>query len=187
MKKMHFGKWSMVMLLAMTLLFGTILWAQSPPLSNKEKELMQSCPPSGDLKVDKSNWLTTPYNRYAFQHVSETHASKILSRGTRKISELNQGLRQLEHVTFEDFEGNTQPFQEFVEASYKDAIIVIHYGEIILENYYNEQEASTQHIVFSITKSLLGTIVSKKIAEGVLNADDQVTAYIPELEKSGYE
>lgn len=174
------------MLLGVTLLFGNTSWAQSPPRSYLEEGLMQNYPPSGNLKVDKNNWLTTPYNRYAFQHVSETHFSKILSRGAGKIGILNEGVRQLEGVTFEDHKGDTQSLREFIEASYTDAIIVIHDGKIILENYYNEQEATTQHIVFSITKSLLGTMVSKKIAEGVLNADDPLTAYIPELEKSGY-
>ena len=44
----------------------------------------------------------------------------------------------------------------------------------------------TLHLLMSVSKSIVGILVGALARQGVLNVEEQVTAYVPELEQSGY-
>ena len=57
---------------------------------------------------------------------------------------------------------------------------------ILAEEYAGEMEPATLHLLMSVSKSIVGILVGALASDGVLNIEGQVTAFVPELEQSGY-
>lgn len=160
--------------------------AQEAPKSFLQEGIMQEFPSKGDALVTKSNWLEPPFNRYAFQHISEFHNTLPVYRGSGKISKLGYNTLDLDGITYKNQKKQTRSFRQMLTDTYTDAIVILHNGKIVYEKYFNGQTPEQQHIIFSCTKSLVGTVAAKKAHEGILNPDAMVIDYIPELKNSGY-
>jgi CubicO group peptidase (beta-lactamase class C family) len=63
---------------------------------------------------------------------------------------------------------------------------VIGCGRIAMEWYGSGMSATTPHIVFSVSKSICGTLGGILCDRGLLDPEDRVTDYIPELAASVY-
>ncbi|MFD1383560.1 serine hydrolase domain-containing protein [Rhodanobacter aciditrophus] len=81
---------------------------------------------------------------------------------------------------------NGQSAKEAINASYSDALIVIENGKLGSELYFNETTETSRHLLFSITKSVVGMLAGILIEEGSLLRDLPVTHYIPELANSAW-
>ena len=73
-----------------------------------------------------------------------------------------------------------------MKATETDGWMVVHEGELVAEQYAGAMEPDTLHLLMSVSKSVVGILVGALAGQGVLNVDEQVTAYVPELERSGY-
>ena len=73
-----------------------------------------------------------------------------------------------------------------MKATETDGWMVVHEGELVAEQYAGAMEPDTLHLLMSVSKSIVGILVGALAGEGVLNVDEQVTAYVAELEHSGY-
>jgi len=61
-----------------------------------------------------------------------------------------------------------------------DSLLVIHDGAIILEQYWNGLESDIPIPVYSITKSVVSTLIGIAQYQGLLNINDRVSDYIEE-------
>ena len=156
------------------------------PKTATEAGLMQGFPPPDDKIVDISNWLAPPFNRWGFQHVNRVLHTTTVDRGDVPVWILDRRSLDLDAVTYKDKKGETHTFREVLAASYTDALVILHRGDIVFEKYFNGQTPNTRHIMFSATKSLAGTVTAILAHDGLLNPEKLVAHYIPELKSSAF-
>lgn len=147
--------------------------------------LMQGFPPSADNQVTRANWMLPPYNRWGYHNVRRLTATTAVLRSTQ-AAPLNNAPADLDDWRFDSLSGRPVGIEEHLRASYTDGFLVMRGDDILYEQYFNGQQATDQHIMFSVTKSLIGVITEDAIRR--FNLDEQTTAVsvIPELEGSAY-
>ena len=78
-------------------------------------------------------------------------------------------------------DGRVMSFDQFVtRAAMVDGIVIIHKGRIVYEGYPH-MDQSDKHLLFSVTKAYIGTLVGMLEADGSVNVSRPIEAYIPEL------
>jgi hypothetical protein len=76
---------------------------------------------------------------------------------------------------------------DFLDRTHTDAILVLHRGSIVFEEYRNGMAAETRHMLFSVTKSILGLIAELLAAQGAIDLALPAHAYVPELRGTMFE
>jgi CubicO group peptidase (beta-lactamase class C family) len=148
--------------------------------------VMQGFPPPPDQRVTLANWQTPPYNRWAFQHVREVVPTARVSRGPGPVSEVPADLLAGADLPVRRVDGRVTPLAAVVEDTYTDGILVLNGGRIALEQYLNGMRADSTHLLMSVTKSFVSCVTGVLTDRGMLDAEAPMSAYVPELETSGY-
>jgi CubicO group peptidase (beta-lactamase class C family) len=78
-------------------------------------------------------------------------------------------------------DGSTTTVGDWLAHAYTDGFIVLHQGKVVFEHYYNGQTPATQHVMYSVTKSLTGTMVLMLMEQGRVDGTARVDTYLPEL------
>jgi CubicO group peptidase (beta-lactamase class C family) len=74
----------------------------------------------------------------------------------------------------------------FVASAPIDGLIVMHQGRIVYESY-PRMGADDHHIWWSVTKTLASALVAKLVDDGIVDTEQPIDAYLPELRSSGWE
>jgi CubicO group peptidase (beta-lactamase class C family) len=156
------------------------------PASAAELGLMRGFPPAGDALVSHANQLYGPYNRWSFQHELQLNRTADIWRGAGPVAQLERAPRDLSAVTYRNYAGDTFSFDQMVELSYTDGIIVLHQGRVIYERYLNGMQPHTLHAWASGSKSMTGTVAALLAHEGLIDLAAPVAEYLPELRDSGF-
>jgi CubicO group peptidase (beta-lactamase class C family) len=130
--------------------------------------------------VSLGNWRQSPWNRWAFQHVSELIAVAPIAADPGHAVPLPQkpGLpNRLPDGTDLD---------RALRETETDAFMVVRKGSVVFEWYANGQTPATRHIVFSVSKSISAVLAGILAERGDLDPDLPVTRYIPEAAGSAY-
>jgi len=148
------------------------------------------------LRVHHGNWLAWPHCRWSFSHVDELRASaRIVARGpigdpfpdARPAGvDGTVGLDALEGLSVDDGDGGTWSLPEMLHRTYADGFLVVHRGEVVAEWYGEAMDRSTRHIMFSMTKSVVGVLALAAIHDGLLGLDDLLADHVPELAETAY-
>jgi CubicO group peptidase (beta-lactamase class C family) len=151
--------------------------------------LMSGFPTPAESRVTLANWQDHPYNRWSFQHLRELIPTQRISRGTGPWRGLPQhgGSPVLDDVTVYRLAGQTSTFAEVIAETWTDAVVLLHDGQIVYEQYFNAMTEETPHLLMSVTKSIVGCLAGILVEQGLLQADDQVSSYVPEIVGSGYD
>lgn len=147
---------------------------------------MQGFPPAAEQRITHANQLYGPYNRWSFQNELALNRTVDVWRGAGASSLLPVALRDLKHVTYQNRLGTTFTFDDMVEMSYTDGIVVLHQGQIVYERYLNGMQPHTLHAWASGSKSMTGTIAALLAHEGLFDPDALMSVYLPELKDSGF-
>ncbi len=129
--------------------------------------------------ADLSNWRTAPHNRWSFTHVDQLIATAPIAHGPTAQLPMGAAL-DLRAMKLDD-----GTFAGFLDETFTDGFVVLHRGEVVAETYPN-MAAETRHILFSVSKSVTGTLAGVLVAEGKLDPDAPVTQYLPEVKASAY-
>jgi len=159
---------------------------QDKPQTAHEIGLMAGFPPAPEQLVTHENQLYGPYNRWSFQNELKLNRTADVWRGNGPIAPFAYALRDLSHVTYQNRAGTQFTFDDMVELSYTDGIVVLHYGQVIYERYLNGMQPHTLHAWASCSKSMTGTLAALLAHEGLFDPDALVAAYLPELAQSGF-
>jgi CubicO group peptidase (beta-lactamase class C family) len=62
-----------------------------------------------------------------------------------------------------------------------DGLLILHRGRIVHESYRNGMDATSRHMLFSMTKSLVGLITELLALDGAIDLARPASAYVPEL------
>ena len=135
--------------------------------------------------VTLDNFMQAPHNRWAFQHIRELHPTRRIYRGDQSSSTLTSNPRDLDSLVF-GVSARTLDLPTWQQEAYADAMVVLHRGELIYEQYFNDQNASTPHQMFSVTKSWVAVAVLSAAHDGVIDLDGEAVGYVPELAGSAF-
>jgi CubicO group peptidase (beta-lactamase class C family) len=123
--------------------------------------------------------------RWALSHFGELVPSARIARAGA-ISALPHRQRDdLDDVPLVTLDGQAMTWRQSLAATYTDAIIVLKDGAIAYERWFGVTTPETRHILFSVTKSLVGTLAETLIDEGRLDPDACAAAYVSELHGTG--
>ena len=126
------------------------------------------------MTVPLERWQVGPWNRWAYQHVSEVVATARVPRGdgaARGLPERPIGLGTA---------------ASDLEAAFVDGVAVVADGALVLERYCNGMGPDTLHLSQSVAKSVLGLLVGALAGRGALDPMTPVTKHVPEVAGSGY-
>jgi CubicO group peptidase (beta-lactamase class C family) len=93
----------------------------------------------------------------------------------------------MNRIEFIDAKGQRRSVGEWLDYSNTDAILVMHQGGIVHEEYFDGMTPATTHRIHSASKSLAATVVFNLIEDDKLDLNADVPKYVPELRGSGYE
>ena len=127
-----------------------------------------------------------PQSRWSFSHMRELMPTRAVPRGGGAVAVLPRALRaDIDAVQFQPLgRADTMTWAESLDANYTDGIVILHRGRIVYERYFGALTPEKPHLVFSVTKSFVGTVAATLITEGALDASATVAQYVPELERS---
>lgn len=167
-------------------LSSTVLPAMSEtPDTAESLKLMVGAPPSEARQVTLENGLVAPYNRWSFQRMRELFPTRgITPAATPAALPTNPVEISNVSVTFSD--GRSTTAGAWLADAYTDGFIVLHQGKVVHEQYLNGQQSTSEHIMFSVTKSFTGTMILMLAEEGLIDLSKPVSQYIPELAQSAY-
>jgi CubicO group peptidase (beta-lactamase class C family) len=131
------------------------------------------------------NWRQPPHNRWAFNHVRELVPTARVEGG-RRPRRLPRRTGDLASLVLAAPDGRTLPLHEVIRLTFTDALMVMRHGTVLYEWYAHADAMREPHVIFSISKSVTGTLAGCLVADGLLDVEAPVAAYVPEVAKSAY-
>jgi CubicO group peptidase (beta-lactamase class C family) len=92
---------------------------------------------------------------------------------------------EIEELLVKREDGSEADLRTFLNETYTEAFVVLHEGKVVYERFLNGMKADTHHQMMSVTKSFAGLLALLASSEGLLNEEDLVTRWVPELTASG--
>ncbi|MGE2730760.1 serine hydrolase domain-containing protein [Mycolicibacterium vaccae] len=140
-------------------------------------------PPAG---ISLANWLSEPFAHWSFQHVEDFVPTALISRGTEGSAEFAAASAPLADIRLTDSTGTPTTVGAVLAATATDGWAVAHRGSMMAEGYVDGFTADTRHLLFSISKSLVGAVVAGLHGNGAIDLEAPVTAYVAALADCGY-
>ncbi|HWX04397.1 MAG TPA: serine hydrolase [Bradyrhizobium sp.] len=147
--------------------------------------LMDDFPPAPDRLVTLANWRQAPFNAWSLRNVRRLIPTANIPASGRATA-LELALEEIGHIGFSGHDGRPTTVGEALRATLTDALVVLRSGRIAMEWYGRGMSAATPHIIFSVSKSICGTLGGILVDRGLFDPDDRVIDYIPELAASVY-
>ncbi len=154
--------------------------------SDPRPPIMVGSPPPVEWRIPKLDWDRPPWNRWAFQNISQILPTAPVSRGDAKSIPIKQKLRDIGAVEFDAIDGRRVNVDQLLEDTYTDGFIVVKGGKIVHESYYNGMSPRTLHLSQSVAKSITATVTGILIGQGLLDPQAQISDYLPELINTGW-
>ncbi|HBR43721.1 MAG TPA: serine hydrolase [Afipia sp.] len=155
------------------------LTAKSPA-----KKLMTEFPPARDNLVTLANWRTQPSSDWSFHNVRRLLPTANIAASKNPVP-LESSLVEIGEVAFEGSKGRTT-LRDALRTTNTKGFLVLRRGRIAAEWYAGGMDATTPHIVFSVSKSICGALGGILADKGFLNPNRPVTDYVPEVSSSVY-
>ena len=157
-----------------------------PSFKNSDTRLpiMEGSPPS--LVPPKLDWDRPPWNRWSFQHIREILPTAEIWRGAGPVRVLPRADVNLDDLAVVDGAGTPTSLAGFLDETYTDGFLILKNGGISYERYFNGMGERTLHLSQSMSKSYTGMTAGILAGRGLLDVNAPVTAYLPELEQTGW-
>ena len=150
---------------------------------------MQGSPPPAEkiIQFQDGSGYRFPQLRWGFAHYRQMVPTVSVSRGVAPSSPLPNAPYALPDVRYTPMGGTgVYSWTDMMEATYTDAILVMHKGQVLSEHFGGVMTPLHPHIAMSVSKSFMGLLAACLVADGVLNASQRVDHYVPELAGSGF-
>ncbi|TPQ31131.1 6-aminohexanoate hydrolase, partial [Bradyrhizobium guangdongense] len=112
-----------------------------------------------------SNWRNSPHNRWAFRNVPCLLPVADIAASSQPMP-LPSKPSAFDRFGLANGKGGTLGFDDVLDATDTDGLVVLHQGRIVYESYRNGLTARAPHIVMSASKSLVGLIAGIIADEG---------------------
>jgi CubicO group peptidase (beta-lactamase class C family) len=147
---------------------------------------MHGFPSGSESQVTLANWRTSPFNRWAFHHVREIVPSADIPNDPAAALEFPSAPLDSGTLRIDGDAGRTLSFDQFLDETSTDGVVVVHRGRVVCERYANAMAADSPHILMSVSKSLLGLLAGVLVARHDLAPDRLVSDVIPEVAGTAY-
>lgn len=137
--------------------------------------------------ISLDNWLSPPYSRWSFQHVDDFVPTARISRGTGPAAALPVAAAPVAEIGLPGADGAATTVGAVMAATATDGWAVAYRGSIVAEEYFDDMGPETPHLLFSVSKSLVGAVVGALHEAGAIGLDVPVTAFVPGLANCGYD
>jgi len=122
-----------------------------------------------------------------FRGMKEIFNTKTIAKSPQSY-QFKQADSTLNLPTSFDYAGEQVDTQAFLEHTQTNGLLIIQNDEILREDYLLGHDAATQHISWSMAKSVVSALIGIALEEGhIKSIEDLVTDYAPELVGTGYE
>jgi len=121
--------------------------------------------------------------RYTYLNMSEFFKQAYISREgavSELVTQLNPKIGEIKA----EVHGAEMTLDEWTK-NHLDGVLVIHKGKVVYEKY-PRMRATDKHVWWSISKSVVGTLVAQLEEEGKVDVNKAIETYIPELAKSDW-
>ena len=143
--------------------------------------------PAEAVEVDRDNWQDADKVHWSFQHVDEVLPTTPISRADGPVAEFAAHLQDLGEVEIPETEfSEARTVRSVIDDSDTDGWMVVHHGTVLTEEYFGGMQPETEHLLMSVSKSLVGTVAGVLVGAGEIDTGRLVTDYVPELADSGY-
>ncbi len=132
------------------------------------------------VRATPANWIDAPFNRWGYSHVREVTRTASVGRGVGPVWAIPENPNDLDRVVVRH-EGELYSYSEMLHATYTDACVVLHDGQLVFEYYDVGIAPEQQHLLMSVSKSLTATLIGVLVGQGLVATDALVTRYLPEL------
>ncbi len=136
--------------------------------------------------ISLNNWLSPPYSHWSFQHVEDFVPTALISRGTGLTAALPAASAPLAEIPVTNTNGTTTTVGAVMTATATDGWAVAHRGSMVAEEYLGGMGPQTRHLLFSVSKTLVATVVGALHGARAIELDAPVTKYVPALANCGY-
>jgi hypothetical protein len=167
--------------------------AQAPQLPPPEATdpgrlgLMQGHPPAAGKVVTLANILKYPNVRWAARHLRELGPTAAVWRGPAAPSDLPTARHTLsDDLPVAQDKGSPVSLADWQKNTYTDALLVLHRGRVVYERHHIGMQPQQPHVLWSMSKSLVGLLVTELIQEGAIDPQAPVPRYLPELAGSAW-
>ncbi|MGO2609960.1 MAG: serine hydrolase, partial [Glutamicibacter ardleyensis] len=135
-----------------------------------------------------ANWQHPENIQVSFQNIAEFLPTTKVSRGDESIAKLP--FTEMEIGDLEVAKGSaTDPsltVRGVINSTNTDGLLIMRKGKVMVEKYYNTMTSLTDHLLMSMSKTVVGTVAAALVSAEKLDVNKLVTDYVPALERSGY-
>ncbi|MFT5810369.1 MAG: CubicO group peptidase (beta-lactamase class C family) [Rubritalea sp.] len=143
-------------------------------------------------QLSLANWRQSPISDWSFQHIRELLPTENILAGRLSTALLLKSNPLINSIQFEGPESTLTPdkapwtLPQLCEASNGMALLISQHGKLVHEWYAHDSVAHNPHILFSISKSIIGTLTGVFVENGQLDVTKKVASYLPEVKQSGF-
>jgi len=147
------------------------------PAIDPDRTMPQEDYPEASL----ANWRVHPFSIRGFQTVDRFIAHQPID-AIASATPLPRGKAlDLAEVMVDERTASSA-----LQQSHTDGFMVLHHGAVVVEQYGRISSAASRHIIFSVSKSITGTLAGVLVERGELEPDAPVSRYVPEIASSAY-
>ena len=139
-----------------------------------------------DRTATHANWRRSPHSEWSFRNVRKILTTEGIDRHVHDYTHLSAAMLDLGHVTFRNG-ATTLSVHDVLARSGTDAFLVLKDGVIVAEQYFHGMRREERHVMFSVSKSVLGVVFGTLNDRKLIDPSRLATDYVPELKGSGYE
>ena len=110
----------------------------------------------------------------------------VISRGAGPVAALPAGTAPIAGIRLTSTAGVATNVGAVMASAATDGWAVAYRGSMVAEEYFDGLGARTRHLLFSVSKSLVGAVVGALHGAGAIEVDAPVTKYVPALDNCGY-
>ena len=136
--------------------------------------------------VTLDNWQSADQLGWTFQHMAEIFPTAVISRGSRPAARLRSAPETLGELPVLLPDLSQRSVDEVLGLTDTDGWLFAREDVVLAEHYREPMEPSTRHLLMSVSKSIVGTVVGALVGSGELEVEAPVDYYVPELQSCGY-
>jgi CubicO group peptidase (beta-lactamase class C family) len=135
--------------------------------------------------VHLGNWRSAPWNVWAFRNIPELiPTARIEAEPDSSDEEPATDAGWLGQEV--EIAGRRCSVAGILQATHTDALVVMTAGRVAAEFHAPHFTGRSRHILFSASKSVTGILAGILVGDGVLDPDERVGHYVPELARSAF-
>lgn len=136
------------------------------------------------IPVTVADWQEPANLRWSFQHMDTLFPTRSIQPGAPVI--LAERPQDFARLPVQLPDGTSSTVAGVLESTDTDAWLVLHGDTVVAEDYFGQMTPRSRHLLMSVSKSLVSSVVGALVAQGLLDVERTVGDCIPELRGKGY-